>query len=782
MVPFVRSIRFVIPGAGKSPGVEVTAVETENGTLTFTVDVLNDSLKTADLRGLFFQLADESKLAGMKFAQVNGDPITGFQAKANKVTDLGNGNNMNGAVKSGFDVGLAFGHEGIGKGKFDVTDPVTFTLSNTAGNLTLDDIAQTQFGARLTSVGSPSGARDGSEKLLFTAPAAPDAKADSYTIFEDNASSLTDPRSSTSGVVFKVLANDTDADGNTLTITNLAGLTVGKTITTAMGGTVTIIDADDADLLPNDAILYTPKSDYSGPDSFTYAISDGHGGTDFATANIAIKAVADVPTLSYQIIAGATVNELTVRVTATQTDHDGSEFIDLVNWATAAGLPPGVTITPASVDPSTQPGQLVQDFKVTLPSDASSKFDLTFTATSKEISNGDTQTASMSVPIEYAHKTTDLDTTFHAADQNMWGPGAAFTFTDDRFIGINQDLKGGFNDWLFAETSGNLKAGFQSTLNFNGGEVDASVPYDIHVDTSYNKTTDVLVIGSTASVLAGGGFTTVGPSGSYNLDFVFDMLFKLKAGFDWGDLGQSTVIDETILDFDKTLNILHLDSADAALTVPLKYGLSLDFAWPNISTTSDTTNIYNSAGESNNFLGLNLDVDDFVTDLAKLPANPFAPSFGADIGVASGSATLELIDVDLGVGLNFLQKFGLTVNDLSASIVFENGAKQAYTIGSDLTLTNAKTYDANLDGKIDFTLVADPSATMSNDTDLGFNFVWNFDVLKGSYEYSVIGIDAGKDSFGPMVDLGGTIPIAAVDIYNNSFALDFQAKDLLFFA
>ena len=33
--------------------------------------------------------------------------------------------------------------------------------------------------------------------------------------------------------------------------------------------------------------------------------------------------------------------------------------------------------------------------------------------------------------------------------------------------------------------------------------------------------------------------------------------------------------------------------------------------------------------------------------------------------------------------------------------------------------------------------MADPLATMSNDTDLGFNFNWSFDVLKGSYEVFV---------------------------------------------
>ena len=88
-------------------------------------------------------------------------------------------------------------------------------------------------------------------------------------------------------------------------------------------------------------------------------------------------------------------------------------------------------------------------------------------------------------------------------------------------------------------------------------------------------------------------------------------------------------------------------------------------------------------------------MDEAITQLAKLPVNPFAPSITGDIGVASGTATLELIDIDLGVGLNFLQEFALAVDSLSASIRFENGEELPYFIGTDLTLTNASSYDDN---------------------------------------------------------------------------------------
>src|SRR6056297_4186070 len=40
---------------------------------------------------------------------------------------------------------------------------------------------------------------------------------------------------------------------------------------------------------------YTPNPDYNGPDSFTYDISDGNGGTDTATVNITVNPVNDDP-------------------------------------------------------------------------------------------------------------------------------------------------------------------------------------------------------------------------------------------------------------------------------------------------------------------------------------------------------------------------------------------------------------------------------------------------------------------------------------------------------
>lgn len=213
-----RSITFTIPGTIAAPGVQVTVVEDE-GALVFTLQVLPgaDGL-IGDLRGLFFDFNDDDKLIGLAYSGTS--LITDFAT--GNVIDLGNGANMNGVAS--FDVGIELGTQGIGK---DDIQTVTFTLSNASDNLTLDDIANTAFGVRMTGVGPTSGTRSGDAKLTTIAPAAPDAMDDSPGIFEDGQSGLGDPSLVPEGVLFQVLANDTDADGDTLTITDAFGASNG---------------------------------------------------------------------------------------------------------------------------------------------------------------------------------------------------------------------------------------------------------------------------------------------------------------------------------------------------------------------------------------------------------------------------------------------------------------------------------------------------------------------------------------------------------------------------
>lgn len=754
-IPCTRSISFVIPGTGGSPGVQVSATAV-GGTLAFTVKVLGTAALTADLRGFFFNLGDDAKLAGLDYS---GTGITDFDTV--NVIDLGHGANMRGAAAP-FDVGLEFGTQGIGK---DDIQMASFVLSNSANDLTLEDIAHVQFGARLTSIGSPGGSRPGSSKLVTVAPAAPDARDDSYGIFEDGQAGLGSPSTVPAGTIFEVLANDSDADADTLSVTEVFG---------ALHGTVSIVDGADADSLAGDALLYTPFEDYSGTDSFTYCISDNNGGTDFATVAVAITAVADVPALSHQILAGASADTIIVRVTATQTDADSSEFIDRI---VLSGIPAGVMVDNASYDPADEPGQVVRDFVLTLPLGQDTNFNLGITAVARETSNGDEQAGTVLVPIKLEYNLNELDTTFTAADQSIWDTGDAFTFTDDRFLGINTSWDASAGSFVFGATDGHLKAGFQSTLDFSGGEVDAALPFDINVETNYNKTTDVLMISADALLKPGGGFSTQGPEGSYNLDFIFDFLLNASAGVDFG-VDSYNIIDVTLGPINVVENILNLDSSDLSVQIPLPAGFSLTFAWPNIDTSSMPAgaNAFGASGASNNFLELGLDVDDLIFTLLGLP-NPFDVSF--DIGVASGN--IQLADLDLSAGLNFLQDFSMTLNGLPGTITYESGASQAFVFGSDIVLATASSYDSDLDGQVEFQLSLDPNVSFNNDTDLGFNLGYVFDVLKlnGGYD---IGIDSGPLSLGPVFSSSDTFPITAVGVYDNTFALDFGAQNLTFAA
>lgn len=755
-----RSITFTIPGINKSPAVAVKAVEV-NGTLVFMLDVLSTSKLPADLNGLFFNFNNPQLLNGLTYS---GESVSAFDT--GNVIDLGHGVNLKGAATP-FDVGLAFGTPGIGQEHITST---TFILSNPNGNLTLDDIANVEFGARLSSISSKGGGAGNPAKLVTTAPAAPDALDDVYTIFEDGQPDLNSPSHTPSATVLEVLANDTDADGDVLTITQ---------VSEPLHGTVEIVDGDDADTLPGDALLYTPDADYSGEESFTYCISDNNGGTDFATVSLNVTAVADVPDLAYEILAGESVNQVIVRVTATQSDLDGSEFIDRIELS---GIPGGVSVDTLLYNPSDEPDQIVKDFLLTLPMGEDTDFNLGITAVSKEESNGDEESSFQSAHIAMEYTFNDLDRTFEAMNQSIWSSGDQFTYTNNKFLGINTSWDSDNGGLFWLDTSGHLKAGLESVLTFEGGEIDASVPYNIDVETHYNKSTDVLVISSDAW-MNGGSFMTEGPEGSYDLDLLFDIDVAAKAGINVADIINETLLDEHI---DRTydIDLLQIDTGDIDFSVedPFGAGFSLDLAWPMIETSAGYTGstMLTASGESNNFLQANLDVDDFVFFMLKLP-NPL--HFDADIGIAGIDA--DILDLDIFAGMNFYQEFALSVNGLPGTITYENGMSESFIFGNDMVLTDASDYDTDGDGLIEFALSLDLSATLNNDTDLGFNVGYDFDVLEAHawYDVSILGIGY-SDSFdeGPLYTSQANPTVTTVGVYDQTFALDFASQDLFFVA
>ncbi len=100
---------------------------------------------------------------------------------------------------------------------------------------------------------------------------APVATADSFSTDEDTVLS----RTSATGV----LANDSDVEGTTLT----ASLVTGPS------------NASSFELNSDGSFSYTPSTNFTGADSFTYKANDGSADSNTVTVNLTINAVNDAP-------------------------------------------------------------------------------------------------------------------------------------------------------------------------------------------------------------------------------------------------------------------------------------------------------------------------------------------------------------------------------------------------------------------------------------------------------------------------------------------------------
>ncbi len=137
-----------------------------------------------------------------------------------------------------------------------------------------------------------------------------------------------------------VLANDTDVDGDPLTLTAAS----------APNGTVVVN--------PDGTVTYTPNANFNGTDTITYTISDGKGGFSTSTVTVTVGAINDAPTASpiaAQIDNDADVVNVPVAGNFSDLDGDTLSFV-------AVGLPTGLTIDPATgvisgtIDPAASQG------------------------------------------------------------------------------------------------------------------------------------------------------------------------------------------------------------------------------------------------------------------------------------------------------------------------------------------------------------------------------------------------------------------------------------------
>ncbi len=93
-----------------------------------------------------------------------------------------------------------------------------------------------------------------------------------------------------------VLNNDTDADGHTLTVSDISGGSVGAGGATGTYGTLTI--QSDGSYTYNANNANSIAKDATATDVFTYTVDDDNGGTDTATITFTILGINDAPSAS----------------------------------------------------------------------------------------------------------------------------------------------------------------------------------------------------------------------------------------------------------------------------------------------------------------------------------------------------------------------------------------------------------------------------------------------------------------------------------------------------
>jgi VCBS repeat-containing protein len=202
-----------------------------------------------------------------------------------------------------------------------VTGPVNGTLSGTGANLNYTPAANYNGGDTFTfkvNDGKVDSAAASVSIAVTSVNDVPVANVQSISTLEDTTKAI--------------LLTGSDADGNNLTFA-----VVGLPTKGSLSGTA-----------PN--LAYTPNTDTTGADSFTFKVNDGTADSSLATVTINVNPVNDPPLASAQSVV--TLEDTAKIITLAGTDLDGNALVySVVNGpanGTLTGTAPNLTYRPAT--------------------------------------------------------------------------------------------------------------------------------------------------------------------------------------------------------------------------------------------------------------------------------------------------------------------------------------------------------------------------------------------------------------------------------------------------
>ena len=253
-------------------------------------------------------------------------------------------------------------------------------------------------------------------------------------------------------VLVDVLANDTDIDGDSLSIASVTQPANGLLVNNGMD------------------VTYTPNPNFNGTDTLNYTVSDGNGGTSTATVNITINPVNDNPVANDDTAAADEDVSISINVLSNDTDVDGDQLV--VENVTQ---PANGTVTNNGAD-------------VTYTPNANFNGTDTFTYTVSD-GNGGVDTAMVSVTINPVNDSPTLDIRTDPVEVNEGDTVTrAFTTADvdgdlltvQSSTGTATALGGGSFEWSYLADDGPTMITVTVTVSDGQGGT-ASASFDLTV-------------------------------------------------------------------------------------------------------------------------------------------------------------------------------------------------------------------------------------------------------------------------------------------------------------
>jgi translation elongation factor EF-1beta len=286
-----------------------------------------------------------------------------------------------------------------------------------------------------------------------------------------------------------LLGNDTDVDGDTLTISSFEQ---------PAGGT--IVENDDG------SFTFTPDANFNGDTTFTYTVTDGQGGTSEATVTIDVASDADEATITAVDVSGTEDTAIALDL--------GIESVDTVESISLSGIPDGAVLTDGSGNEITvtdgvadvAPGDLA-GLSITPPENSDADFSLTMSVTTVDGDDTATSTSTFDVAVAAdADAPTVTATDVSGSEDGSIDLDIASALTDtDGSESLSVTLSGIPDGAVLTDGSGN-----EITVTDGVADVDPAALSDLSITPpeNFNGSFDLTVSATSTEADGGDAATT----------------------------------------------------------------------------------------------------------------------------------------------------------------------------------------------------------------------------------------------------------------------------------